>query len=261
MSQTPFISNDAISIDSPVSTLELLETSGKEIEIRDLPEPVSIFLSLNQSENDDLNNMTGVVDSEMNITVFKIKSGGDNSFYFTVKCSEMNAGQELILVLRKNSKPTTNNFDLRWNLTSCNSTLKKLISTEYLNNSEELYLGVKLAEASNLTNGTSIRNEKKIHYAVTVKAIGCYYWNERVQAWKADGCKVNVILDRTSFYRLTEQLSITFSLINGNTSMLRLLQRLSLCNLIQKIVTRSVIHKSPSELFYFRVTIIACQWT
>ena len=190
MSQTPFISNDAIPIDTPVSTLELLETSGKEIEIRDLPEPVSIFLSLNQSENDDLNNMTGVINSEMNTTVFRIESGGDNSFYFTIKCSgAMNAGQELILVLRRNSKPTTNNFDLRWNLTSCNNTLKKLISREYLNNSEELYLGVKLAEASDLTNGTSIHNE--INYAVSVKAIGCYYWNERMQAWRTDGCKVN----------------------------------------------------------------------
>ena len=199
MSQTPFISNDAIPIDSPVSTLELLETSGKEIEIRDLPEPVSIFLSLNQLENDDLNNMTGVTDSEMNITVFKIESGGNNSFYFTINCSGvLNAGEELILILRRNSKPTTNNFDLRWNLASCNSTLKKLISREYLNNSEVLYLGVKLAEASNLTNGTSIRN--KIHYAVTVKAIECYYWNERMQAWKADGCKVNLFFDRTSFY-------------------------------------------------------------
>ena len=193
MSQTPFISNDAIPIDTPVSTLELLETSGKEIEIRDLPEPVSIFLSLNQSENDDLNNMTGVINSEMNTTVFRIESGGDNSFYFTIKCSgAMNAGQELILVLRRNSKPTTNNFDLRWNLTSCNNTLKKLISRKYLNNSEELYLGVKLAEASNLTNGTSIHNE--INYAVSVKAIGCYYWNERMQAWRADGCKVNLFI-------------------------------------------------------------------
>ncbi|XP_020607936.1 LOW QUALITY PROTEIN: polycystic kidney disease protein 1-like 2 [Orbicella faveolata] len=189
MSQTPFISNDAIPIDTPVSTLELLETSGKEIEIRNLTEPVSIFLSLNQSENDDLDNMTGVIDSEMNITVFKIESGGDNSFYFTVSCSgAMNTGQELILVLKRNSKPTANNFDLRWNLTLCNSTLKKLISREYLNNSEGLYLGVKLAEASNLTNGTSTRNE--IHYAVSVKAIGCYYWNERMQAWRADGCEV-----------------------------------------------------------------------
>ena len=166
-----------------------METSGKEIEIRDLPEPVSIFLSLNQSENDDLNNMTGVIDSEMNITVFKIESGGGNSFYFTIKCSgAMNAGQGLILVLSRNSKPTTNNFDLRWNLPSCNNTLKKLISREYLNNSEELYLGVKLAEASNLTNGASIRNE--INFAVSVKAIGCYYWNERMQAWRTDGCKV-----------------------------------------------------------------------
>lgn len=198
MSQTPFISDDAIPIDTPVSTLELLETSGKEIEIRDLTEPVSIFLSLNQPENKDLNNMTGVIDSEKNITFFKIESGGDNSFYFTISCSgAMTAGQELILVLRRNSKPTTTNFDLRWNLTSCNSTLQKLISREYLNNSEGLYLGVKLAEATNLTNGTSVRNE--IHYEVSVKAIGCYYWNERMQAWKADGCEVNVVFDRTSF--------------------------------------------------------------
>ena len=209
MSQTPFISNDAIAIDTSVSTLELMETSGKEIEIRDLPEPVSIFLSLNQSENNVLNNMTGVIDSEKNITFFKIESGGDHSFYFTVNCSgAMNAGQELILVLKRNSKPTTDKFDLRLSLTSCNSTLKKLISREHLNNSEGLYLGVKLAEASNLTNATSRRNE--IHYAVSVKAIGCYYWNEGMQAWRADGCKVNVVFDRTSYNNLSEQLSISF---------------------------------------------------
>ena len=196
MSQNPFISNDATPIDTPVSTLELLETSGKEIEIRDLPEHVSIFLSLNQSENDDLNNMTGVIDSEMNITVFKIESGGENSFYFTFSCSgAMNAGQELSLVLMRDSKPTTNNIYRRWNFTSCNSTLKRLIPREDLNNSEGLYLGVKLAEASDLTNGISTRNE--IYYAVSVKAIGCYYWNERMQAWKTDGCKVNVVYDGT----------------------------------------------------------------
>lgn len=193
MSQTPFISNDAIPIDTPVSTLELLETSGKEIEIRDLPEPVSIFLSLKQSENDDLNNMTGVIDSGMNITVFKIESGGDNSFYFKIKCSgAINAEQELILLLRRNLKPTTNNFDLRWNLTTCNNTLKKLISRQYLNNSEELYLGVKLAGTSDLTNGVSIR--KEINYAVSVKAIGCYYWNETMQAWRTDGCTVILLV-------------------------------------------------------------------
>ena len=198
MSQTPFISNDVIPIDTPVSTLELLETSGKEIEIRDLTKPVSIFLSLNQSESNDVKNMTGVIDSEKNITLFKIESGGHNSFYFTVNCSgAMTAGQELILVLRRNSKPTTTNFDLRWNLTSCNSSLKKLISREYLNNSEGLYLGVKLADAISLTNGTSVRNE--IQYEVSVKAIGCYYWNERMQAWEADGCEVNVVFGRTSF--------------------------------------------------------------
>ena len=205
MSQTPFISNDAIPIDTPVSTLELLETSGKEIEIRDLPEPVSIFLSLNQSEKSDLNNITGVTDSKKDITFFKIESGGDHSFYFTLNCSgKMNAGQELVLVLMRNSKPTSDNFDLRWKLASCNSTLRKLISKEYLHNSEGLYLGVKLAEASNLTNGTSMRNE--IHYAVSVKAIGCYYWNERMQAWRADGCKVNVVCDRTSLNEFSEQL-------------------------------------------------------
>ena len=239
MSQTPFISNDAIPIDTPVSTLELLETSGKEIEIRDLPEPVSIFLSLNQSENDHLNNMTGVIDSEMNITVFKIESGGGNSFYFTIKCSgAMNAGQRLILALRRNSKPTTNNFDLRWKLTSCNNTLKKLLSREYLNNSEELYLGVKLAEASNLTNGASIRNE--IHFAVSVKAIGCYYWSKRMQAWRTDGCKViNFVrlINFPSSYRFlfsNQWLHMNFSVIATTSSSLRL------DTLMQSVITRTM---------------------
>ena len=69
MSQTPFISNDATPIDTPVSTLELLETSGKEIQIRDLTEPVSIFLSLNQSQIKDRNNMNGIIDPEEKIRI------------------------------------------------------------------------------------------------------------------------------------------------------------------------------------------------
>lgn len=197
MSQTPFISNDAIPINTPVSTLELLDASGKEIEIRDLKEPVSIFLSVNQSENQDRNNMTGVTDSQKNITFFRIKSGDHNSLYFTTSCSgKMNVGQELVLLIKRNSKPTFKNFDLRWTLTSCNTTLTKLISRKYLNNSEGVYLGVKLMEASNVTNGTSMLNE--IHYQVSAKAVGCYYWNENMQAWRTDGCEVSVVFGRSS---------------------------------------------------------------
>ncbi len=191
MSQTPFISNDAIPMDTPVSTLEFLDTSGNEIEIRDLTEPVSIFLSLNQSENKDKNNMTGVIDSQKNTTFFKIESGEHSSLYFTVSCSgDINVGQKLIFDVKRNSKPTAKIFDLRWTLALCNTTLKKMISRKYLNNSEGLYLGVKLSEASNVTNGTSMLNE--IQYEVSVKAVGCYYWNEKMQAWRTDGCEVGV---------------------------------------------------------------------
>lgn len=197
MSQSPFISNDAIPMNTPVSTLELLETSGKEIEIRDLTEPMSIFLSLNQSEEKDLNNMTGVIDSQKNTTFFKIESGQHSSLYFTVSCfGEMNVGQELVLDVRRNSKPAAKKFDLQWSLASCNTTLKKMISRKYLNNSDGLYLGVKLSETSNVTNGTSMQN--RIQYEVSVKAVGCYYWNENMQAWRTDGCEASAAFCRSS---------------------------------------------------------------
>lgn len=197
MSQTPFISNDAIPVNTPVSTLELLETSGKEIQIRDLTEPVSIFLSFNQSENKDRNNMTGIIDSKEHTTFFKIDSGEQSALYFTISCCGIMIGHELIITGRRNLKPTAKTFDFQWILASCNTTLKKLISRKYLNNSEGLHLGVKLLEASNLTNSTTMRT--KIQYDVSVKAVGCYYWNEGMQAWTTDGCEVRRVIKKLLF--------------------------------------------------------------
>ena len=189
MSQTPFISNDATPIDTPVSTLELLETSGKEIQIRDLTEPVSIFLSLNQSQIKDRNNMNGIIDPEENITFFKIDSDNKSALYFTINCSGVTSGYKLIITGRRNSKPSTDTFDFQWIITSCNTTLKRLISRKYLNTSEKLYLGVKLKAERNETNITAVIT--KIRYGVSVMAIGCYYWSEKMQAWTTDGCEVN----------------------------------------------------------------------
>lgn len=195
MSQTPFISNDAIPMDTPVSTLELLESSGKEIEIRELTEPVSIFLSVNQSESRDLNNMTGVIASSDNMTFFKIEPGEHNSLYFTISCSGvMSVGGKMIAIGKRNSRPSDKNYDVMWSLSSCNITLKKLLLGNYLNNSEGFYLGVKLLEAGNATNGTAVTSE--IEYSVSVRSVRCYYWNESTQAWRTDGCEVKIIKKR-----------------------------------------------------------------
>ncbi|PFX17783.1 Polycystic kidney disease protein 1-like 2 [Stylophora pistillata] len=188
MSQTPFISNDATPIDTPVSTLEFLETSGKEIQIQDLAEPVSIFLSLNQTDIKDRNNMTGIIDAKENITIFKIDSDNKSALYLTINCTGVMSGHKLIFTGRRNSKPRTDTFDFRWIIASCNTTLKRLIARKYLNTSERLYLGVKLQTKSNATNITAITS--RIRYQVSVMAVGCYYWNEKMQAWTTDGCEV-----------------------------------------------------------------------
>lgn len=191
MSQTPFISKDAIPMDTPVSTLELLDASGKEIEVRELTEPVSIFLSVNQSENRDLNNMTGVIFSNENMTFYKIEAVEHNSLHFTISCSgTMKTGEKMIVIGNKNARPSNKNFDLIWSLSSCNTTLQKLLSRRYLNDSDVFYIGVKLSDANNITNSTTERH--KIRFSVLVKAVGCYYWNENMQAWRTDGCEVKV---------------------------------------------------------------------
>ena len=187
MSQTPFVSNDAIPMDTPVSALELLEPSGKEIEIRNLTEPISIFLSANQSENSDVSNMTSVISPSDNMTFYKIEYGEHYSLYFTISCAGlMKPGETLAVIGKRSSRPFGKNFDLSWSLTSCNNTLKKLLSRTYLNNSEGFYVGVKLI--GNVTNGTKVNSEVK--FSVSVKAVGCYYWNENEEAWRTDGCKV-----------------------------------------------------------------------
>ena len=191
MSQTPFISNDAIPIDTPVSTLELLEPCGKEIEIRNLTEPISVFLSANQSEISDLSNMTGVISSSDNMTFYKIEHGEYYSLFFTISCTGMmKPGETLAVIGKRNSRPSTRNSDLSWSLTSCNTTLKELLSRKYLNNSGAFYVGVKLLDVGNVTNGTTVTSEVK--FSVSVKAVGCYYWNENVQAWSSGGCEVKL---------------------------------------------------------------------
>ena len=189
MSQTPFIAADVIPMNTPVSTLELLESSGKEIEIHDLTEPVSIFLSLNQSENKDLNNMTGVIYSNENMTFFKVEPGEHNSLYFAINCSGiMNTDEKMIVIGKRNSWPSNENYDLMWSLPSCNATLKQLLSRRYLNNSQGFYLGVKLLAAANVTNGTTVTSE--IEMSISVRSVSCYYWNENYQSWRTDGCEV-----------------------------------------------------------------------
>lgn len=189
MTQTPFISNDAIPMDTPVSTLELLEPSGEEIQIRNLTEPISVFLSANQSENSDVSNMTRVISSSDNMTFYNIEFGEHYSLYFTISCTGlMKPGEMLAVIGKRSSRPSSKNFDLSWSLTSCNTTLKKLLSRTYLNNSQGFYVGVKLLDVGNVTNGTRMTSEVK--FSVSVKAVACYYWNENVEAWRTDGCEV-----------------------------------------------------------------------
>lgn len=192
MSQSPFISSSALSMDTPVSTLELLEPSGKEIEIKNLSEPISVFLRVNQSESNDLKTITDDISFTDNITYLKFEPGDKNSLYFVIKCSGiLRPGERLVVIGKRKSRPSNENFDVSWNLSSCSPTLRKLLSREYLNGSEEFYLGLKLLQEGNVTNSSN--EASKITYNVLVKAIGCYYWNENMQAWKKDGCEVKTV--------------------------------------------------------------------
>lgn len=191
MSQSPFVANDVIPVTSPVSTLELLDVSGKEIKIRNLTEPVSIFLSLNESENVNADNIRGIVRSNENMTFFKITLDKEFFLYLQIQCFGMlDAGEEMIVMGKKNVTPSNINFDVLWTIHSCNSTVEKLLSSSYLNTSGEFYLGVKLSDAGNVTNGTEMTS--KIEFNISVRSVGCYYWNESMQAWTTNGCKVRI---------------------------------------------------------------------
>lgn len=191
MSQSPFVANDVIPVTSPVSTLELLDVSGKEIKIRNLTEPVSIFLSLNESENGNADNIRGIVRSNENMTFFKITLDKEFFLYLQIQCfGMMDAGEEMIVMGKKNVTPSNINFDVLWTIHSCNSTVEKLLSSSYLNTSGEFYLGVKLSDAGNVTNGTEMTS--KIEFNISVRSVGCYYWNESMQAWTTNGCKVRI---------------------------------------------------------------------
>lgn len=189
MFQSPFVANDVIPVTSPVSTLELLDVSGKEIKIRNLTEPVSIFLSLNESENRNPDNIRGIVRPNDNMTFFKITVEKEFFLYLQIRCSGMmDAGEEMIVMGKKNVTPSNKNFDVLWTIHSCNKTVEKLLSGGYLNTSGEFYLGVKLSDAGNATNGTEMTS--KIEFNISVRSVGCYYWNESIQAWTTHGCKV-----------------------------------------------------------------------
>lgn len=189
MSQSPFVANDVIPVTSPVSTLELLDISGKDIKIRNLTEPVSIFLSLNESENVNADNIRGIVRPNENMTFFKITLAKDFFLYLQIRCSGMmDAGEEMTVMGKKNATPSNKNFDVLWTIHSCNATVEKLLSGSYLNTSGEFYLCVKLSDAGNVFNGTEMTS--KIEFNISVRSVGCYYWNESMQAWTTNGCKV-----------------------------------------------------------------------
>ncbi|XP_068716630.1 polycystin-1-like protein 2 [Montipora capricornis] len=188
MLQNPFISSSAVPMDAPVSSLELLETSGKKIDIQNLTEPVSVFLRVNQSKNSDLDIITDVISLYNEIMFYKFEAGNENSLYFRINCSGILRPEEMLLVMgKRNSKPSNENFDVSWSLSSCNGTITKLLTRKYLNNSAGFYLGLLLQEG-NTTNGSTAAST--IKFNVVVKSIGCYYWNENQQAWKTDGCEV-----------------------------------------------------------------------
>ena len=184
-----FNPKNAINIDTPVSSLEFQEASGREIPIRDLAEPIDIFLAVNQSENKDRNNITGTAISGRNMAVFRIEPEEQSYLYFTIRCSgELNLAEKFILMGRNHLAPTDENADFHWNLDTCNTSVTKIVPRSYSNETHDrLYVGVKLAEAGNLTN-TSKRSE--VVYEVSVKAIGCYYWDEKMREWRTEGCKV-----------------------------------------------------------------------
>ena len=192
MLQNPFISSSAVPMDAPVSSLELLETTGKKIDIQNLTEPVSVFLRVNQSKNSDLDIITDVISLYNEIMFYKFEAGNENSLYFRINCSGILRPEEMLLVMgKRNSKPSNENFDVSWSLSSCNGTITKLLTRKYLNNSAGFYLGLKLLQEGNTTNGSTAAST--IKFNVVVKFIGCYYWNENQQAWKTDGCEVKTL--------------------------------------------------------------------
>ena len=207
MPRTPFVFDEKVDIGSIVSSLAFDDPSGKEIPVKDLTEPISIFLTFNR-ETQRQTNITGSLTPRVKTKVYKISRDAHCSFYIEVKCTGLNeTNGTLKLLWRTGSPPTTERFNFLWEVASCNETLKEFISGSKLGNSENLFLGLQFM-TGNVSASTSDINE--LAYHVSVSGVGCYYWDEDREQWSLDGCEVSCHSFIHSFIH-----SFTYSLIHS----------------------------------------------
>lgn len=187
MRQSPFLTKSTTPIAGQVSSLELQDPSGNIIPINNLSHPIAIYLKNNANDHRSINGEIDPCIADM--TVHNISITEPN---ITIRL-EANCSSPCFILWKKGQngqngrRLTTTNYDVRWNLTSSKSSLKRFISWEDLNGAGDYYLGIYRGNVTNESCGAV----EPLVYNISVHIVSCMYWDEEYQRWSTYGCQVS----------------------------------------------------------------------
>ena len=189
-------------------SLELRNSTGHVIPVKNLSEPISLFAATGQTPSVP---SLVLVSHERSVYHMLNVDKNDTSLHFEVTPQDPNT--ELIVYLKRGMRPTQEDYDFRLVLPDeppVNTTFPKDRHMFYISNADTnhttagtWYLGVYyngtltpqyIMDSQNIPK---LFIPKKVNYTLRMYSSGCLFWDEENDRWSGDGCVVSMfkILD------------------------------------------------------------------
>ncbi|XP_048575421.1 uncharacterized protein LOC5516858 isoform X2 [Nematostella vectensis] len=204
MEKSPFLSAENSKINSHVSSLAFRDPSDQPIAIKNLSEPISIYL--NNGQIDKLSSLNGELTlNSPNMVVYKVNfSSPKSALYMVANFSGLENSSACAVMWRYSMHPTLDAFNLRWNTTQQNSSFSVLLDSEVIYESGVYYIGLSCFERNATRDVRNASRDKNVvanrahvmemasHvvYNISLQVVGCMYWDEVQENWSTRGCRV-----------------------------------------------------------------------
>lgn len=204
MSGSPFVlenAGDHLNPNTAVASLELLDSLGTALDVKNLVEPFEIFLerqdeiknkSFSQgsptlptgkvTQSSTIYTSTLTEDSDPDIYIINTTGISSALFVTLLRVSVDNEGQVRVR-LRKDDQSQTIGNDL---IVSTTSSFPVTLTWRGLQQHATYYVSVEFESLSFRRAGKA----NGIEYSVSFEELSCHYWNVTHQTWMTKGCQV-----------------------------------------------------------------------
>lgn len=167
--------------------MELFDTKGNKLSVNNLQQPVSIFLSNNNS-TDEPNDLRGTLTPQGNVALYRITVKDENSsLYFDINTTKLQRNSSFFLRLQKSGAPIAESYNRRWNGSSTG------FQTVIQMNGSGVYflsLSINFTQAKdNLLNSSALEASYNIHVIV----VRCLFRSKNSGLWSTQGCQVSIL--------------------------------------------------------------------